>query len=221
MNAVFLLEIFVILNTLAIVFLFYKFYAKRSNYVKMLVIPGGKMPERKTGGAVCFDVFLRAIVSPTEMEDFISSKPPLRKTLFDFKNMPSDPAIRSHIFEINGKLVYRIYPGESALVGIGFMTEMEFPMSYKVLSRSGLCTRSGITVANALCPIDSNYRGEAGALIKNQNSDGKPFDLEQNMRIAQVEFTAGVIPEILPIKDYSELSRTGRGAGGFSSTGLQ
>ena len=80
--------------------------------VKIYLVPGGMMPERKTAGAAAFDVFARAIVSPDVMDP---QKSFLRKTLFDFKNTP-----------------YDLKPQESVLIGIGFLTEMDFPLCYKI-----------------------------------------------------------------------------------------
>ena len=48
--------------------------------VKIYVLPGGKMPERKTKGAIGYDVFLQAIVSPDTMDP---DNKVLRKVLFD------------------------------------------------------------------------------------------------------------------------------------------
>jgi len=92
--------------------------------IKIHVLPGGRMPERQTDGAIGFDVSLRAVVSASEMS---TRNTLLRKTLFDFKKKPKDPEIARHVFETDGGLVYRMDPGESVLVGIGFVTEMPYP----------------------------------------------------------------------------------------------
>ncbi len=182
--------------------------------VKIHVLPGGHLPERKTDGAIGFDVYLRAIVSATEMD---SKNPNLRKTLFDFKNVPDDKVTAKHVIEANGKLAYRMDPGESVLVGMGFITEMEFPMFYWVAPRSGLASKYGITVTNAPGTVDPDYRGEAGVLVYNRNSFH--FDLEHNMRIAQIIFQSAIIPDI-DVIDFNDLDKTRRGSGGFGSTGL-
>ncbi len=116
-------------------------------------------------------------------------------------------------------MVYRMYPNESVLVGIGFVTAMPFPLFYWVAPRSGLASRYGITVTNAPGTVDPDYRGEAGVLVYNRNQHC--FDLKRNMRIAQIIFQWAIIPEIIEISRYDELSNTGRGAGGFGSTGLR
>jgi dUTP pyrophosphatase len=195
---------------------------KRKPPVRFFVLPGGKLPERKTTGAIGFDVFLRSVVSPFSMDP---SNKDLRKTLFDFKTKPEHSKdveelnAANHVFEKEGKLVYRMDPGESVLVGVGFVTEMEFPLFYWIAPRSGLSSKFGITVTNAPGTVDPDYRGEAGVLVYNRNDH--TFDLEQDFRIAQIIFQVAVIPEVLVAASYEELSKSDRGAGGFGSTGLK
>ncbi len=197
---------------------FKKFFCPR---IELHVLPGGKAPERKTKGAIGYDTYLRAVVSNSEMDERNSN---LRKLLFDFENPPKDPKIRKHVRwvsdEKGGKeMVYRMRPHESVLVGIGFVTAMPFPLFYWVAPRSGLASRWGITVTNAPGTVDPDYRGEAGVLVYNRNRHC--FDLKRNMRIAQIIFQWALIPEITIIPSYDKLSNTGRGAGGFGSTGLR
>ncbi|GEM_PF-4914514 len=62
--------------------------------VKIHVLPGGTLPKRQSNGAVGYDVHLRAIVSPHEIDE---KNPRLRKTLFDFRKIPSDPKIAERV----------------------------------------------------------------------------------------------------------------------------
>ena len=174
-----------------------------SSPVKIHLLPGGILPERKTAGAGAFDIFARAIVSPDEMDP---QRPFLRKTLFDFEN--------NEAMELD----YRLEPDESVLVGIGFVTEMEFPLTYKICRRSGLSSKR-IMVMNNDTIIDSDYRGEAGVLLQNRSDDS--FLLKKGMRIAQIKFEFAVIPDLIEIFSYNELSQTERGAKGFGSTGIK
>jgi len=184
--------------------------------IKIHVLRGGHLPERKTDGAIGYDVYLRAIVSPTEMDP---ENPDLRKTLFNFRDVPQDKSVVQHIQEVNGRLVYRMDPGESVLVGVGFITEMIFPMFYWIGPRSGLASKWGITVTNAPGTVDPDYRGEAGVLVYNRNPH--QFDLEHNMRIAQIIFQFALIPHFTEVASPLDLSGTSRGVGGFGSTGLK
>jgi dUTP pyrophosphatase len=186
------------------------------NRVRIYTLPGGKMPERQTAGAIGYDVCIRAVVSPSELDPLNLN---LRKTLFDFKNRPDDELIAQQVFLVDDELVYRMNPGESVLIGIGFVTEMIFPMFYWVAPRSGLSSKYGITVTNAPGTVDPDYRGEAGVLVYNRTVN--TFDLRHDMRIAQIIYQNALIPETEEVSAYEELGATVRGAGGFGSTGLK
>ena len=110
-------------------------------------------------------------------------------------------------------------PASQVLVGIGFLTEMPFPMFYWVAPRSGLAAKWGITVTNAPGTVDPDYRGEAGVLVYNLNPH--PFLLHKDMRIAQVIFQIALIPEFFKVSSPKELADTTRGVGGFGSTGIR
>ncbi len=189
--------------------------------VRFFVLPGGKLPERQTAGAIGFDAYLRAIVSPFGMDP---TNPNLRKSLFDFRakpadsNDPEEQKAANCVFEKDGELVYRLAPGDAALVGIGFITEMQFPLFYWLAPRSGLAAKYGITLTNAPGTVDPDYRGEAGALVYNRSD--RPFDLRHNFRIAQLIFQWAVIPSVEEVGAYEDLEASKRGAGGFGSTGL-
>lgn len=74
--------------------------------VRIHLLPGGKMPERKTAGAVGFDAAIRAVVSPSEMDP---ANPILRKTLFDFREIPKDnPYTERWIWFHRYKIIYPV-----------------------------------------------------------------------------------------------------------------
>jgi dUTP pyrophosphatase len=184
--------------------------------IRICALPGGKLPERQTEGAIGYDVYLRAIVSPHKMDPKNSN---LRLCLFDFQTPCSeDPEVSSHIVRADNQLVYRMEPHESVLAGIGFVTEMPYPMFYWVAPRSGLASKWGITVTNAPGTVDPDYRGEAGVLIYNRNPH--TFDLRYEMRIAQIIFQWALIPAMEVVASPANLGTTNRGTGGFGSTGL-
>jgi dUTP pyrophosphatase len=94
---------------------------------------------------------------------------------------------------------------------------MEIPVGYEaqVRPRSGLAARWGVTVLNSPGTIDSDYRGELEVILINLGSDA--FTVKSGDRIAQM-----VIAPVLQVKtaEAASLSGTGRGAGGFGSTGV-
>jgi dUTP pyrophosphatase len=83
-----------------------------------------------------------------------------------------------------------------------------------VRPRSGLALKHGIGMVNAPGTIDEDYRGEVGVLLVNLGQE--PFELKRGERIAQLVVAAVARVEVL-VAD--ELSDTGRGTGGFGSTG--
>ncbi|MDE7226316.1 MAG: dUTP diphosphatase, partial [Ruminococcus sp.] len=84
-----------------------------------------------------------------------------------------------------------------------------------IYPRSGLSSKYGISLANCVGVVDSDYRGEW--LIPLINHGKKSFAVENGMRIAQLVLTKIFFPEI-EISD--SLTETERGTGGFGSTGI-
>ena len=85
-----------------------------------------------------------------------------------------------------------------------------------VCARSGLATKHGISLANGIGVVDSDYRGEIlVSLINNSDTD---FVVEPGDRIAQLMFMPVLSAKLL---ECEELDQTERGAGGFGSTGVK
>ncbi len=85
-----------------------------------------------------------------------------------------------------------------------------------VLPRSGLAFRHGLMVVNAPGLIDAGYRGEVRVCLF--NSGAEAFTIEPGDRIAQLLIQAVATPSF---SAQGSLPATGRGAGGFGSTGLR
>ena len=83
-----------------------------------------------------------------------------------------------------------------------------------VFARSGLGIKHGVSLSNGVGVIDSDYRGEIQVGLTNLSDI--PYTVQPGDRIAQLVVTPVVAPE-LEIVD--ELEDTGRGTGGFGSTG--
>lgn len=81
--------------------------------------------------------------------------------------------------------------------------------------RSGLSTKYGITLANSVGLIDSDYRGEL--LVALIHLGKEPFTVQDGMRIAQLVCVPILVPEL---KQTEQLDATQRGAGGFGASGL-
>lgn len=106
--------------------------------------------------------------------------------------------------------------GGKGKVPTGIAIQLPGPeMVALVFPRSGLASKHGIVLSNAVGVIDSDYRGEIICLVKNEgNAD---FTIQPGDRVAQLAF--------FPIfkarwEEVDELAQTVRGAGGFGSTGV-
>ncbi|HEV2131215.1 MAG TPA: dUTP diphosphatase, partial [Longimicrobiaceae bacterium] len=105
-------------------------------------------------------------------------------------------------------------PGERRAVATGLCMELPPNIECQVRPRSGLALRHGITLPNTPATIDPDYRGELRVIL--WNASAEPVPITRGMRIAQLVFARFVAPEILEVEALGE---TGRGAGGFGSTG--
>lgn len=109
-----------------------------------------------------------------------------------------------------------LQPGDHTLVATGLAIALPPGFEAQVRPRSGLAARNGVTVLNSPGTIDADYRGEIKAILINHGKE--PFTIERGMRIAQMVVArhATVVWD-----EVSELSSTGRGTGGFGSTGTK
>lgn len=105
-------------------------------------------------------------------------------------------------------------PGARRAVATGLVFELPLGIEMQVRPRSGLALKHGITLPNAPGTIDSDYRGELKVIM--QNAGAEPVAIRRGDRIAQLVFARYEHPVI---DESSELSETGRGTGGFGSTG--
>ena len=122
--------------------------------------------------------------------------------------------LRANLPDGHRDLGIEIVPGDRALIPTGL--RLEIPMGYEVQirARSGLALKHGITLANAIGTIDSDYRGDLGVILWNGGAD--VFRVTHGMRIAQM-VVAPVVQATFAIVDA--LDETERGVGGFGSTG--
>lgn len=109
----------------------------------------------------------------------------------------------------------RLGPGQRALIATGLIFEIPQGFEVQVRPRSGLAFKNGVTCLNTPGTIDRDYRGEVKVLLVNL-SDAE-FVVERGMRIAQLVVAPVVQARIAEAETVSE---TGRGAGGFGSTGV-
>jgi dUTP pyrophosphatase len=105
-------------------------------------------------------------------------------------------------------------PLERRLFRTGFAIAVPEGYECQIRPRSGLALRHGITLPNTPATIDSDYRGELMVALVNLGAE--PFEVTRGMRIAQMVVARVERVEFQPV---AELPPSGRGAGGFGSTG--
>ncbi len=105
-------------------------------------------------------------------------------------------------------------PLQRALIPTGVAISMPPGMEAQVRPRSGLALREGVTLLNSPGTIDSDYRGEIKVIVVNLGE--KEVTIRRGDRIAQLVFTR-VLDVSFSVAE--ELDPTGRGKGGFGSTG--
>lgn len=105
-------------------------------------------------------------------------------------------------------------PLDRTLVKTGIF--MQLPVGYEaqVRPRSGLAFKKGITVLNTPGTIDADYRGEVGVILVNLSNED--FVVQDGERVAQMVIAKHQQPYW---EEVEVLIETGRGAGGFGSTG--
>lgn len=106
-----------------------------------------------------------------------------------------------------------VKPGKNVMIPLGFAVEIPEGYEMQIRGRSGLARKNSIDCFQGT--IDSDYRGEVGAIIINKGQED--FIIHNEDRIAQ----AVIAPVIHAHWNLSEeLSETERGAGGFGHTGV-
>lgn len=106
-------------------------------------------------------------------------------------------------------------PMDRVLVPTGLF--MSIPEGYEgqIRGRSGLAIKHGVTLANGVGTIDSDYRGEIKVILINLGKEN--FIIEHGDRIAQFVFKKY---EKAQFEEVDFLEETVRGQGGFGHTGI-
>ncbi len=108
-----------------------------------------------------------------------------------------------------------LQPGERVLVPTGI--SIALPDGYVALvhPRSGLAIKHGVTMVNAPGTVDAGYRGELQCIMINHDPQ-EAITFHKGDRIAQLVIQKVERAEFIEVE---ELPGSGRGTGGFGSTG--
>ncbi len=106
-------------------------------------------------------------------------------------------------------------PGERKLIPTGIAIAVpDSGCGAFVFPRSSVSSRYGVSLANCVGVVDSDYRGEIKVPLINHSDI--PYTVKDGDRIAQMV----IMPVVLPLYTESDtLDETARGEGGFGSTG--
>ena len=106
-------------------------------------------------------------------------------------------------------------PLDRALVSTGLYISIPRGYEGQIRGRSGLALKHGITLANGIGTIDSDYRGEIKVILINLGEEN--FIVNNGDRIAQFVLSKY---ETIEFELVQSLEETSRGEGGFGHTGL-
>jgi dUTP pyrophosphatase len=141
-----------------------------------------------------------------------------------------DPALPLPAYETAGAagmdLRTSLHPGDRAtgiklpsrdrvLVPTGLTMAIPPGFEGQIRPRSGLAAKHGVTLTNSPGTVDCDYRGEVMVLLINLGHE--TFVIRHGERVAQMVI-APVVQ--VPVVKVDALPVSGRGAGGFGSTGV-
>ena len=106
-----------------------------------------------------------------------------------------------------------LVPGVPQLVATGIAIELPPGYEAQIRPRSGLALHHGITLPNSPATIDPGYRGEIRVILLNLGKEN--YVVRRGDRIAQM-----IIGRYETVEwQEGELGNSGRGTGGFGSSG--
>jgi dUTP pyrophosphatase len=117
--------------------------------------------------------------------------------------------------DIVSRIDITLKPGERALVPTGISIALPDGYAAFVHPRSGLAIKHGVTMVNAPGTVDAGFRGELQCIMINHDPI-ESITFKKGDRIAQLVIQKVERAEFVEVK---ELPGSGRGTGGFGSTG--
>lgn len=137
----------------------------------------------------------------------------INKSQFPLPSYKTDGAAGIDLYaNIDDSIILK--PFERALIPTGIFLSIPAGYEGQVRARSGLAIKHGITLANGIGTIDSDYRGEIKVILINLSNE--EFKINKGERIAQLVF---IKYETASFEEVNELDETDRGSGGFGHTG--
>lgn len=133
------------------------------------------------------------------------------------------PPRRSHLGDAGYDLAclegFELAPGDRITVATGIAIALPPTYAALVVPRSGLASRSGVSIVNAPGLVDPNYRGEIKVVLLNSDRFNI-FQAAAGDRIAQLLIVPFFAP-VLTIVEHLPEAPDERGIGGFGSSGMK
>ena len=117
--------------------------------------------------------------------------------------------------DIVSRVDITLAPGERALVPTGIAIALPDGYVALVHPRSGLAIKHGVTMVNAPGTVDAGFRGELQIILINHDKS-ESVSFKRGDRIAQLVIQKVERADFVEVRD---LPGSGRGTGGFGSTG--
>ncbi len=117
--------------------------------------------------------------------------------------------------DIATRIDFTLKPGERALIPTGISIALPDGYAAFVHPRSGLAIKHGVTMVNAPGTVDAGFRGELQCIMINHDPS-ESITFAKGDRIAQLVIQKVERAEFVEVTD---LPGSGRGTGGFGSTG--
>ena len=117
--------------------------------------------------------------------------------------------------DIVSRIDITLAPGERALVPTGIAIALPDGYVALVHPRSGLAIKHGVTMVNSPGTVDAGYRGELQIILINHDRT-EAVSFKRGDRIAQLVIQRVERAEFVEVEN---LPGSGRGEGGFGSTG--
>ena len=117
-------------------------------------------------------------------------------------------------FDFYANRHYVVNPLDNIAIKTGLAFEIPAGYHMKLFMRSSTGRNTGLRLSNCVGIVDSSYRGEVVACFN--NIDQRTYEIKQGDRFLQ-----GLIEKDIPVEfeEVDKLDETGRGTGGFGSTG--
>ena len=130
--------------------------------------------------------------------------------------MPKKAHFDDAAFDLRSRVDMVLPVRKSVLVPAGFSLELPVGFEAQIRPRSGLALKHDLMLTNSPGTVDAGYRGEVGVIMFNAGKE--EFEIKRGERIAQMVICK--LPEVILCRS-GNLSESGRGEGGFGSSGRQ